>query len=139
MSQTKPLGRWIGQFVYRSVIPSVGPNAYKLLGYRRGVIRCICPRRGGEMLHHTEWFVGVNWHTGEVTRGEDIPKHDRFSAPFDYGLMTLDEMVILVQGGLLGKDGPVFNEPQCDSLKAVLPLYETILSRPIDDWHPWSV
>lgn len=146
--QTKPLERWVGQTVYRSVRPTHGPYSFKTVALRRGKIMDIFEDKkhnfkNEHQMHLTYYDVDINWYTLQVMR-PPIPepfehnKHysPRVDAPFNYGLKTVFECSIFCQGGLIGADGPSYTEPQPKELIDLLPLYRQIVMNPDKEFYP---
>lgn len=113
------LERYIGQLVFR-----FEPNYHFIYGQnceivciKRGVVTGIRHNVKTEFGFY-KMLVSVKWDDGSEGHGY-----------FDYGLDSLKDLSVLVKGGLLeGTDG-CFSEPQCEGLKAILPLYRQILEQ----------
>ena len=144
------LERWVGQEVYRWVRPAHGLYANKNIALRRAIIQDIYEEKtrfgdytfaNGRQLHLVYFDVDIDWHCLQIMR-PSIPNpidfykktgvyHKRVERPFDQGLITIFEMNILVNGGLLTSNTVgVYDEPQPESLKEVLPTYEKVLLSP---------
>ena len=144
-TQTLCFERWVGQTVYRTVKPTIGPNKNQIIGIRRGRIigqyRRISrnhPYRV-ELLYRTRWDAMIDWHTGKG-RTENLPKYEVYDgAMYEYGFISRFELGVLVKGGLLETGTPgYFKEAQSNYLLSIVPLYKAALNNPEALFIEWD-